>query len=230
MMLEPSGTRTLMDEILAVDDNVRQVGVIDLEQNTLMTRIRENKMSMMTIQQEDDLVSGIKKLRHSQDAFNSSHGAVSFFQMRRRKINCLIFSFDNLIVYLSCEPTITNFQAAQITDHTEAVVNDILCITSLQKYVSNSKNMIAETVQKVLLDINNETLTRVQERLSNDYNSSLTDCSENPEYLNRILKDLYGDAHKEIARSISNKLAAEHEKLQTGQVEEISNFILDISR
>ena len=230
MILEASGTRTLMDEILAIDDNVRQVGVIDLEQNTLMTSIKKNKMSMMTIPQEDDLVSEIKKLMHSQDTFNTSHGTVSFFQMRRRKINCLIFSFDNLIVYLSCEPIITNFQAAQITDQTEAIVNDILCITSLKKYLSNSKNMIAETVQKVLLDINSETLTKVQERLSNDYNSSLTDCSKNPEYLNKILKDLYGDAHKTITSSISNKLVAEHEKLQDGQVEEISNFVLEISR
>ena len=112
--------------------------------------------------------------------------------------------------------------------HADAILYKPFSIDSLKKIITslttNPKNMISLAIQKVLLEMNAETLPKVQERLSKDYNCNLFDCFENPEYLNRILKDLYGNSHKVIVDSISKKLD------EFKQDEKISKFILEIGR
>ncbi len=39
-----------------------------------------------------------------------------------------------------------------------------------------------------------------------DYNRTLSDCYDEPEFLNRILKDIYGKAHVTILDSIKKNL------------------------
>jgi len=40
-----------------------------------------------------------------------------------------------------------------------------------------------------------------------DYNRTLVDCYDEPEFLNRILKDIYGKAHITIIDAIKKNLA-----------------------
>jgi hypothetical protein len=54
------------------------------------------------------------------------------------------------------------------------------------------KALIAFSIEKSLLE--------------NDYNCYIPDCYEHPEYLKRILSDLYGDGHVAIVNSIKENL------------------------
>ena len=112
--------------------------------------------------------------------------------------------------------------------HADAILYKPFSIDYLKKMITslttNPKNMITLAIQKVLLEMNAEILPKVQERLSKDYNCNLSDSYENPEYLNRVLKDLYGNSHKAIVDSISKKLD------NIKQDEKISKFILEIDR
>ena len=115
-----------MDEILALDDSVRYVGIMDIGENTLMDRMKKNKIILKTRKEEEDFAMGIKTLKHSQDAFDGPLGTISFCQIRRQKVIYLIFFIGNLIIYFSCESTITNHQVSQIIDKAESLLNDYL--------------------------------------------------------------------------------------------------------
>ena len=124
-----------MDEVLALDDSVRYVGIMDAVENTLMSRMKKNKISLKSRKEEDDFAMEIKKLKHGQDEFNSPLGKISFFQIRRQKIIYIIFFIGNLIIYFSCEPTITNHRASQIIDKALSIVDGYLAPQHLQEAI-----------------------------------------------------------------------------------------------
>ena len=92
-------------------------------------------------------------------------------------------------------------------------------ITSIS---TNNKNLISLSIKKTLNEIDNKTLSLVQNKLSEDYNCNLSDCLENPEYLSRILKDIYGNCYATILQSIDKNL----DVLVEDPV--ISQFILEL--
>ena len=61
-------------------------------------------------------------------------------------------------------------------------------------------------IEHTLLQIGITTLEKVQSKLREDYNCSLSDCYAHPEYLSKVLKDLFGPAHSEIVKSVSKYL------------------------
>ena len=68
------------------------------------------------------------------------------------------------------------------------------------------KKVAVLAIEYTLLQIGMPTLEKVQSKLRVDYNCSLSDCYAHPEYLNKVLKDLFGPAHLEIVKSISKYL------------------------
>lgn len=66
--------------------------------------------------------------------------------------------------------------------------------------------MVVLAIEYTLLQLGMPTLEKVQEKLRAEYNCSLSDCYAHPEYLNKVLKDLFGPAHLEIVKSISKYL------------------------
>ena len=71
---------------------------------------------------------------------------------------------------------------------------------------SEYKKMVVLAIEYTLLQLGMPTLEKVQEKLRAEYNCSLSDCYAHPEYLNKVLKDLFGPAHLEIVKSISKYL------------------------
>lgn len=51
-------------------------------------------------------------------------------------------------------------------------------------------------------------LDEVNSRLYKKFNSSISECYEHPEYLKKILQEIFGEAHNEIAKTIVKELAA----------------------
>jgi hypothetical protein len=69
------------------------------------------------------------------------------------------------------------------------------------------KALVAFAIEKTLLDLGEPVYQKVTKTLKDDYGCYLPDCYEHPEYLKRILTDLYGNAHVTIINSIKTDLA-----------------------
>jgi hypothetical protein len=61
-------------------------------------------------------------------------------------------------------------------------------------------------IESTLLKIGKSTYEKVVHDLYKKYHCYLTDCYEHPEYLNDILKGLYGNAHYVVIQSINKQL------------------------
>ena len=68
------------------------------------------------------------------------------------------------------------------------------------------KAVVSLAIEKSLKDFSDTVLEVVSNRLKQDYDAYIPDCYEHPEYLNRILKDLFGGAHVVIINSIEKHL------------------------
>jgi hypothetical protein len=72
--------------------------------------------------------------------------------------------------------------------------------------VQIKKALVAFAIEKALLDVGEPVFQKVTKTLKDDYNCYIPDCFDHPEYLKRILSDLYGDAYTAILSSIKNSL------------------------
>ncbi|CAE6497121.1 MAG: hypothetical protein QXE84_04150 [Candidatus Nitrosotenuis sp.] len=72
--------------------------------------------------------------------------------------------------------------------------------------VQIKKALVAFTIEKALLEMGEPVFQKVTEILKNDYNCYVPDCYDHPEYLKRVLADLYGNAHTAIISSIKENL------------------------
>ena len=70
----------------------------------------------------------------------------------------------------------------------------------------SGRELTVVAIEKALLDMGISVLDKVKNRLIDDYNCSISDCYDNPEYLKRILCDLYGDSYQSILNSIYDVL------------------------
>ncbi|MEM3076211.1 MAG: hypothetical protein QXW37_06850 [Candidatus Nitrosotenuis sp.] len=68
------------------------------------------------------------------------------------------------------------------------------------------KALVAFAIEKALLDMGEPVFQNVLKTLKDDYNCYIPDCYDHPEYLKRILSDLYGNAHTAIIDSIKSSL------------------------
>ena len=134
---------------------------------------------------------------------------------------------DAIIVLLSAE-------SREIVEHNlkehqpHVIISKPFSIKTLQETItsitSNNGNLISIAIKKTLNGIDNKILPLVQNKLSKDYHCKLSDCLENPEYLSRILKDIYGNSYTTILESI---------KLNLNDLVEdttLSKFILELSK
>ena len=75
-----------------------------------------------------------------------------------------------------------------------------------QGYDKVRKALVWSILEKTLLNLG--IYCKVTEELKKKHHCNLDDCYEHPEYLNTILKDLYGDAYKAVIKSINKQLEA----------------------
>ena len=68
------------------------------------------------------------------------------------------------------------------------------------------KALVSLTIEKALFEIGKPVYEKVVESLYKEYHCYLPDCYEHPEYLNEVLKKLYGNAHDIIVKSIKKQL------------------------
>ena len=66
--------------------------------------------------------------------------------------------------------------------------------------------LVSLAIEKALLDIGKATFEEVGKMLYSRYQAYLPDCYEHPEFLNAVLKELYGKSFTTIVDSIRKHL------------------------
>ena len=69
------------------------------------------------------------------------------------------------------------------------------------------KIIVVLAIEHTLLKISIATLEKVQSKIRKDYNCDLSECYSHPEYLNKVLKDLFGPSYSEIVKSVNKYLS-----------------------
>ncbi len=81
-----------------------------------------------------------------------------------------------------------------------------LCAVSLDSEDLMKKTMVTLALKNTLLELGVQEYDKVMSLLQKDYNSTLEDCYENPEFLKQILKDLFGDSYEDILSSLNENM------------------------
>jgi hypothetical protein len=78
------------------------------------------------------------------------------------------------------------------------------------------KALVAFVIERALLKIGKSALDQVSNRLYEEHRCYLGDCYEHPEYLSKVLKDLFGMSHTVTVESIKNELTefTEHKPIE----------------
>ena len=69
------------------------------------------------------------------------------------------------------------------------------------------KAMVSLAIEKVLLGIGKPIYEKTIKQLSKDYGCYLPECYEHPEYLNKVLKKIFGNSYVAIVDAIKNELS-----------------------
>ena len=64
------------------------------------------------------------------------------------------------------------------------------------------RDLVSVAVEHALLQMGTLEFEKVEERLKNDYKCGIGDCLDHPEYLKRILCDLFGYCYTDILDAI----------------------------
>ena len=74
------------------------------------------------------------------------------------------------------------------------------------EYEQLRKALVNLAIEKVLLEIGQPVYEKVIKQLSKDHHCYLPECYEHPEYLNKVLKKIFGNAYITIVDAIKNEL------------------------
>lgn len=68
------------------------------------------------------------------------------------------------------------------------------------------KALATLSIEKVLLKMGKPIFEKVSNKLQKEYKCYIPDCYEHPEYLENVIKSLYGNAHRAILDEIKEEL------------------------
>lgn len=73
---------------------------------------------------------------------------------------------------------------------------------------SSKKSLVTLIIESTLLKTGGiPLLNEVNSRLYKKFNSSISECFEHPEYLKKILQEIFGKAHNDITKLMVKELA-----------------------
>ena len=84
--------------------------------------------------------------------------------------------------------------------------------------------MVVLAIEHTLLKTSVNTLEKVQAELYQKFNCDISECYEHPEYLNKVLKDLFGVSQHEISKNVNQYLN------EFSYQEQISEFLNKIKQ
>ena len=72
----------------------------------------------------------------------------------------------------------------------------------MYNYTNMNRELITVAVEHALLQMGTAELEMVEYQLKNDYNCTIEDCFEHPEYLKQVLNELFGYCCEDILSTI----------------------------
>lgn len=81
-----------------------------------------------------------------------------------------------------------------------------LCMPASDSLDQMKRTMVTLAIKNTFLELGLEEYDKIILMLKKDFNSSLEDCYDNPEYLRQVLKDLLGDAYSDVLNSLKENL------------------------
>jgi len=81
-----------------------------------------------------------------------------------------------------------------------------LCMPAGDSLDQMKRTMITLAIKNTFLELGLEEYDKIVLMLQKDYNCSLEDCYENPEYLKQVLKDLLGDSYNDVLNSLKENI------------------------
>lgn len=108
-----------INEIFAVDDMVRYVGIIDSKGNVIDHKM---KKSMLDNDDEETYRMDVMIMRQMLEMFDQSQGRIITIQTIREKANQLVYYRDYLTIYVTCEPYANKKKMAEISDKIDPLI------------------------------------------------------------------------------------------------------------
>lgn len=81
-----------------------------------------------------------------------------------------------------------------------------LCAPSIDSEQQMQKTMVILALKNTLLELGVQEYDKVITLLKKDFDATIEDCYENPDYLRQVLKDLYGDSYHDVLNSLSENM------------------------
>ena len=81
-----------------------------------------------------------------------------------------------------------------------------LCTPSGDSLDEMKRTMVTLAIKNTFLELGLEEFDKIVMMLQKDYNSSLEDCYDNPEYLKQVLQDLLGDSYDDVLNSLKENI------------------------
>ena len=113
------------DEIIAVDDAVRYVAIVDSKGNVVASQLKKNTNN--TIEEKDELnLLDLRITKQMLDVYDDSFGRAISLQTRRKKINQLVYYHDYFIIYITCDGKADNKKISEISSKIEHLVHEMM--------------------------------------------------------------------------------------------------------
>jgi len=123
--LRSENLKRLLDEVLEIDDSVRFVGMIDDKENTLRSKLKDDKISRLTPSEDEKFALDLRNMKKIQDSVNDQLGVVTYMYISREKIPILVYFCDELIIYVSCETNVEYQQIMKIVTKLEKTLQEV---------------------------------------------------------------------------------------------------------
>ena len=81
-----------------------------------------------------------------------------------------------------------------------------LCMPAGDSLDQMKRTMVTLAIKNTFLELGLEEYDKIVLMLQKDYNCSLEDCYDNPEYLKQVLKDLLGDSYNDVLNSLKENI------------------------
>lgn len=81
-----------------------------------------------------------------------------------------------------------------------------LCTPSGDSLDEMKKTMVTLAIKNTFLELGLEEFDKIILMLQKDYNSTLEDCYDHPEYLKQVLQDLLGDSYSDVLNSLKENI------------------------
>jgi len=117
--MSDSFMKDLGEQILASDDDIALVAVIDNQSNTLFSKRKSGEDIIFTVDDEPRLVFELKNMFETVNNINPNAGKIRFMMIQREKSNGMFLFIASFTIAILCKVTTDSKKMTEISDNIE---------------------------------------------------------------------------------------------------------------